>query len=44
MTKKKLYNIYGKKQLKDELKNENFNRITCSFYNYNKILQKGYVG
>ena len=37
MTKKKLYNIYGKKQLKDQLKNENFNRITCSFYNYHKI-------
>ena len=34
---KKLYNIYGKKQLKDQLKNENFNRITCSFYNYHII-------
>ena len=37
MTKKKLYNIYGKKQLKDQLENENFNRITCSFYNYYTI-------
>ena len=37
MTKKKLYNIYGKKQLKDQLKNEKFNRITCSFYNYHII-------
>ena len=37
MDKKKLYNIYGKKQLKEHLENESFNRITCSFYNYFKI-------
>ena len=37
MNRKKLYNIYGKKQLKEQLKNEPFNRITCSFYNYHKI-------
>ena len=37
MNKKKLYNIYGKKQLKEYLKNESFNRITFSFYNYYKI-------
>ena len=34
MPDKKLYNIYGKKQLKERLNNESFNRITCSFYNY----------
>jgi len=34
MPDKKLYNIYGKKQLKERLNNEPFNRITCSFYNY----------
>ena len=37
MTDKKLYNIYGKEQLKDRLENENFSRITCSFYNYHSI-------
>jgi len=37
MTDKKLYNIYGKEQLKERLENENFSRITCSFYNYHSI-------
>ena len=37
MSKKKLYNIYGKKQLKEQLDTESFERITCSFYNYYKI-------
>ena len=37
MTDKKLYNIYGKEQLKERLENENFSRITCSFYNYHII-------
>ena len=37
MSNKKLYNIYGKKQLKKQLENEEFQRITCSFYNYYKI-------
>ena len=37
MTDKKLYNIYGKEQLKERLNDENFNRITCSFYNYHII-------
>ena len=37
MSNKKLYNIYGKEQLKQRLKKEAFNRITCSFYNYHLI-------
>ena len=37
MSNKKLYNIYGKKQLEEQLENEGFKRITCSFYNYYKI-------
>ena len=37
MPDKKLYNIYGKKQLKERLNNESFNRMTCSFYNYSPI-------
>lgn len=37
MTDKKLYNIFGKEQLKERLENENFSRITCSFYNYHNI-------
>lgn len=37
MTDKKLYNIYGKEQLKQRLENEDFKRITCSFYNYHTI-------
>ena len=34
MPDKKLYNIYGKKQLKERINNESFNRMTCSFYHY----------
>ena len=37
MSERKLYNIYGKTQLNEKLLNENFKRITCSFYNYFKI-------
>lgn len=37
MTDKKLYNIYGKKQLNEKLKGEIVPRITCSFYNYHHI-------
>ena len=37
MTDQKLYNIYGKEQLKKRLENEDFERITCSFYNYHTI-------
>ena len=37
MSKRKLYNIYGKKQLNDKIENEGFKRITCSFYNYFNI-------
>ena len=37
MSERKLYNIYGKKQLNEKLGSENFKRITCSFYNYFKI-------
>ena len=34
MPDKKLYNIYGKKQLKERINKESFNRMTCSFYHY----------
>ena len=37
MSERKLYNIYGKTQLYEKLVNENFKRVTCSFYNYFKI-------
>ena len=37
MSDKKLYNIYGKKQLNEKLREEPFKRITCSFYNYFEI-------
>ena len=31
---KNLYNKKNKKQLLDQLENEKFKRITCSFYKY----------
>ena len=37
MSDRKLYNIYGKKQLNEKLRDETFKRITCSFYNYFNI-------
>ena len=37
MSNRKLYNIYGKKQLNEKMERESFKRITCSFYNYFNI-------
>ena len=34
MKTKYLYNQKNKEQLLEDLKNENFDRVTCSFYKY----------